>query len=86
MGLSRHTQVHFIADLIDFCDIEVVFSPLVHIFVSFIKGCFCRRHRQSGKMLGLRLSISLFQEFYKKIASSEFKVDEDLKKERCSPW
>ena len=30
-------------------------------------------------MLGLGLSTSSFQGFYKKIASSEFKVDEDLK-------
>ena len=32
-------------------------------------------------MLGLRLSISLFQGFYKKITSSEFEVNDDLKLE-----
>ena len=37
-------------------------------------------------VLGLRLSIFSFQGFYKKIASFEFEVDEDLKKERCTPW
>ena len=30
-------------------------------------------------MLGLRLSISLFQGSYKKIMFSEFEVDEDVK-------
>ena len=29
-------------------------------------------------MLGLRLSVSLSQEFYKKIATLEIEVDEDL--------
>ena len=37
------------------------------------------------QFLGLRLSISSSQGFYKKRVNSEFKVDEDLKKERCSP-
>ena len=53
-------------------------SSSVHLRVSFFKGCFCPRHRQMRRMLGLRLSISSSQGFYK-IVSSELEVDEDLK-------
>ena len=48
-----------------------------------MKSCF---EYMISLLLGLRLYIFLFQGFYKKIAYSEFQVDEDLKKERCSPW
>ena len=50
----------------------------IHLLVSFIKECFYRRHRQRGRMLVLRLSISSSQGFYKKIASSKIEFDEDL--------
>ena len=50
----------------------------MHLLVSFFKGCFYRRHRQRGRMLGLKLSISSSQWLYKKIATSEIEFDEDL--------
>ena len=50
----------------------------MHLLVSFFKGCFCQRHRQKGRMLGLRLSISFSQGFYKKTCTLEIEVDEDF--------
>ena len=50
----------------------------MHLLVSFFKGFFCQRNRQKGRMLGLRLSISLSQRFYKKIGTLEIEVDEDF--------
>ena len=51
---------------------------LVHLLISFFKGCYCQRYRQMGKMVGLKLSISSSQVFYKKIATSKIKCGEDL--------
>ena len=50
----------------------------VHLFVSFFKSCFCQRHRQRQRMLDFGLSKSSSQGFYKKMATSELKFDEDL--------
>ena len=41
---------------------------------------FFAKDRQMGRMLGLRLSIFSSQGFYKKIATSEINLDEDLLK------
>ena len=51
----------------------------MHLFVSFFKRCFFRRHRQRGRiLLGLKLSIYLSLVFYKKMATLEIEIDEDL--------
>ena len=54
-----------------------LFSSM-HLLISLFKRCFGRRNRRRGRMLGLRLSISLSLEFYKKMATSEIKFEEYL--------
>ena len=40
----------------------------------FLEGCFCRRHRQRGRLLGLELSISLSLVFLKKKVALKIRV------------
>ena len=46
--------------------------------LTFINTLYAYQHRQSRRMLGLELSISSPQGFYKKIATSEIELNEDF--------
>ena len=62
------------------CQVPLV-SLLQYIFLSHsLTDVFYQRYRQNGRILGLRLSIYSSQGFYKKITTSEIKLDKDLLK------
>ena len=50
----------------------------MYLLTSLVKGCFYRRHRQRGRILSLKFSISSSQGFDKKIATLEIELGEDL--------
>ena len=52
----------------------------LYLLASLFKGYFFRSHRQRGRILSLKLSISSSQGFYNKIATSNIELVEDLLK------